>query len=372
MYLPGFPAIADGLNTDIAHVALSLTSYFIGMAIGQLAYGPIMDRYGRRRPLLAGLILYIAAAFGCALSPSIHFLIALRLFLALGGCVGFVGSRAMVRDLFSGSEIARVLSMLIMVFGIAPIVAPTIGGLVVAALGWRFIFVILAGIATLIFIAVGWFLPESKGVDASISLRPRQVGLEYLTVYREPGFLRHTLANAAATAGFFAYISGSPFVYMKLLGFTETQFGWIYGANVLGLVIAAQFNRIWLKKHSGRKVLMRANAVQAGVALILITAVYVGLIGATTMVVLIFCYLFCFGLVGPNVMALALRPFTRNAGSASALIGSIQMVAGASASALVSYLHNGTARPMTTLMGSCAVISLLLLGTIRVTHEGSA
>ncbi len=361
MYLPGFPAIAEGLHTDIAHVAFSLTSYFIGMAVGQIAYGPVMDRYGRRRPLLTGLALYVVAALGCALSPSIHFLISLRLFLALGGCVGLVGSRTVVRDLFSGSEIARVLSMLMMVFGIAPIVAPTIGGLVVAGLGWRAIFLILALIATLIFIAVYHFLPESKGPDHSVSLHPRRVMIEYVNVYREPAFLRYTLANAASTAAFFAYISGSPFVYMKLLGFTETQFGWLYGGNVLGLIIAAQLNRISLRRRSSTQVVLTANAVQAGIGLLLLASVYFGLIGAAATVGGIFCFLFCFGFVGPNAIALALQPFTKNAGSASALMGSIQMVTAALSSALVSYLHNRTAIPMLGLMAVCALICLVLL-----------
>jgi DHA1 family bicyclomycin/chloramphenicol resistance-like MFS transporter len=361
MYLPGFPAIAAGLKTDIAHVALSLTSYFIGMAIGQIAYGPVMDRYGRKKPLALGLLMYIAAALGCAFSPSIHFLIALRLFLALGGCVGLVGSRAIVRDLFSGSEIARVLSMLMMVFGVAPIVAPTIGGLVVAALGWRFIFIILAAIATCILIAVSRFLPESKGADTSMSLRPGKVLLEYLNVSREPTFVGHTLASAAATAGFFSYISGSPFVYMKLFGFTETQFAWIYGANVLGLIIASQINRVWLKRRSSAEVLFMANVAQVCVAVLLLAGTHFGFIGTMGTIGLIFCYLFCFGFVSPNVIALALQPFTRNAGSASALIGSIQMVLAASASGLISYLHNGTAMPMLSLMAGCASVCLVLL-----------
>jgi DHA1 family bicyclomycin/chloramphenicol resistance-like MFS transporter len=283
------------------------------------------------------------------------------LFLALGGCVGLVGSRAVVRDLFSGNEIARVLSMLMMVFGIAPIVAPTIGGLVVAALGWQFIFLILAGIAALILFAVSRFLPESKGADTSISLRPRNVTLAYLKVYREPTFLRHTLASAAAVAGFFSYISGSPFVYMKLLGFTETQFGWLYGTNVLGLIIASQINRLWLRRRSSAEVLLMAAAAQVCVALMLVIGAYFGFIGTMTTIGLIFCYLFCFGFVSPNVIALALQPFTRNAGSASALIGSIQMVAAASSSGLVSYLHNGTAMPMLSVMAGCTSICLVLL-----------
>lgn len=361
MYLPGFPAIAADLKTDISHVALSLTSFFIGIAIGQIAYGPVMDRYGRKKPLIFGLLVYIAAALGCALASSIHSLIALRLLLALGGCVGMAGSRVVVRDLFSGSEIARALSMLMLVFGVAPIIAPTIGGLVVAALGWRFIFLILAAIATLVLIAVSRFLPESRGADTSISLHPKHAVLEYFKVFRDRTFLTPALASAATTAGFLAYISGSPFVYMKLLGFTETQFGWIYGANALGLIAASQINRMWLRSRSSTEVLYMATAAQFCVVTVLLTGILIGFNGKMATLGLILCYLFCLGFVSPNAMALALQPFTRNVGSASALIGSLQMVAGASASGLVSYLHNGTAIPMVSVMAGCAGISLMVL-----------
>ena len=166
-------------------------------------------------------------------------------------------------------------------------------------------------------------------------------------MFKEPAFLTYALATAAATAGFFAYITGSPFVYMKLLDFTETQFGWIYGANVLGLIVASQVNRIWLRRRSSAEVLLWLPLRALRGLVLLVEPVGFTEIGTLG---LIFCYLFCFGFVMPNAMALALQPFTRNAGSASALIGSLQMVAGASASGLVSFLHNGTAIPMVSVM----------------------
>ncbi|MCX5805831.1 MAG: multidrug effflux MFS transporter [Proteobacteria bacterium] len=361
MYLPGFPAIAADLHTDIAHVGFSLTSYFIGISIGQIAYGPAMDRYGRKKPLIVGLIVYIAAALSCALAPSINFLITMRLFLALGGCVGMAGSRAVVRDLFSGSEVARVLSALVMVFGVSPIIAPTIGGLVVAALGWRFIFLILAAIAIFVLIAICRFLRESKGPDISISLHPKNVVLEYLNVFKEPAFITYTCASSVAIGGFFSYISGSPFIYMKMLGFTVTQFGWIFSANAVGLIAASQINRIWLNKHSSTEVLLIVTAAQFCVVMLLLTVPFDDISIKIGTIVLIFCYVFCFGFVNPNAMAVALQPFTRNVGSASALIGSLQMITGALASALVSYLYNGTAMPMIWVMSGCTSISLAVL-----------
>lgn len=361
MYLPGFPAIAADLSTDMAHVGLTLTSYFVGISIGQIAYGPLMDRFGRKKPLMLGLIVYIVAALGCALSPSVSVLITLRFFLALGGCVGMAGSRAVVRDLFSGVEIARALSALVMVFGVAPIIAPTIGGLVVKAFGWRYIFVVLAAIGAAVLVALSRFLRESKGADTSISLHPKKVTLEYLGLFREPAFVAYSLVTAAAGGGFLAYISGSAFIYMKLFGFTATQFGWMYSANAVGLITASQINRFWLRRLDSARILQIVTATQFCLVAVLSVVPLNGFIGKAGFIGLIFCYLFLFGFVNPNAMALALHPFTRNAGSASALIGCIQMVGGASASGLVSYLYDGTAMPMIWVMAGCTGISLLVL-----------
>lgn len=361
MYLPGFLAIAKGLKTDIAHVGLSLTSYFIGVSIGQIVYGPLLDRYGRKNPLLLGFLVYTVASLGCAFSPTIHVLVAMRFFAGFGACVGMVGSRAVVRDLFSGTEMARMLSLLMMVFGIAPIVAPTIGSFMVSAFSWQYIFLLLAAIGFLIFLAMGRFLRETKGRDASISLHPKNVILEYVDVFRNRAFVTYGLAAAAATAGFFSYIAGSAFVYMKLLGFTEIEFGLIYGGNVVGLVLSNQVNRVLLKRHGASQVLRTVTAAQFLLIMFLVIGGLTGFAGKAAILGLIFCYLFGFGCVMSNAIALALEPFTRNAGTASALIGSLQMVAGALSSGLVSYLHNGTIVPMVSMMAGCTCICLLLL-----------
>jgi len=361
MYLPGFLAIARGLKTDIARVGLSLTSYFIGVCIGQIIYGPLLDRYGRKKPLMLGLLVYTAASVGCAFSPTIHLLVAMRFLAGFGACVGMVGSRAVVRDLFSGAEMARMLSLLMMVFGIAPIVAPTIGSFVVSAFGWQYIFLVLAAIGLLVFLAMGRFLQETKGHDASISLHPKNVMLEYVEVFRNRAFVTYGLLAATATAGFFSYIAGSAFVYMGLLGFTETEFGLIYGGNVIGLVLSNQVNRILLKKHSAEQVLRTVTAAQFLLIMFLVIGGLAGFVGKASILVLIFCYLFGFGCVTSNAIALALEPFTRNAGTASALIGSLQMVGGAVSSGLLSYLHNGTIVPMVSMMAGCTCVGLLLL-----------
>ncbi len=361
MYLPAFLAIARGLATDIAHVGLSLTSYFIGVSVGQMIYGPLLDRFGRKRPLMLGLLAYTAASLGCAFSPTIHVLVVMRFLAGFGACVGIVGSRAVVRDLFSGTEMARMLSLLMMVFGIAPIIAPTIGSFVVSVSGWQCIFVVLAAIGLLVFLAMGKFLHETKGHDTSISLHPKDVMREYIDVFRNRVFLTYGLVTAAATAGFFAYIAGSAFVYMGLLGFTETEFGFIYGGNVIGLVLSNQVNRILLRKHDIVKLLRTVTALQFLLIALLLTGSLTGFAGKAAILCLIFCYLFGFGCITSNAIALALEPFTKNAGTASALIGSLQMVAGALSSGLLSCLHNGTMIPMISMMTGCTCIGLLLI-----------
>lgn len=361
MYLPGFLAIANGLKTDIAHVGFSLTSYFIGVSIGQVIYGPLLDRYGRKKPLMLGFLFYTAASVGCAFSPTIHVLVAMRFLAGFGACAGMVGSRAVVRDLFSGTEMARMLSLLMMVFGIAPIVAPTMGSLVVSALNWQYIFLVLAAIGLLVFLAMGKYLHETRGHDTSISLHPINVILEYVDVFRNRAFLTYGLVAAAATAGFFSYIAGSAFVYMGLLGFTETEFGLIYGGNVIGLVLSNQVNRLLLKRYGAAQILRVVTAAQLLLILLLVTGGLAGFAGKAAVLGLIFCYLFGFGCITSNAIALALEPFTRNAGTASALIGCLQTLAGALSSGLLSSLHNGTIMPMLSIMAGSTCIGLILL-----------
>ena len=256
MYLPGFPAIARDLGTDVAHVGLTLTSYFIGISLGQLLCGPTLDRFGRKSPVLVGLALYVVAAFGCAFSPSIGYLIAMRFFLALGCCVGIVAASAIVRDLFSGKEIARALSAMMTVFGIAPIIAPSAGGLITSALGWRYVFGVLAAIGACVLVAIWRFIHGAKGPDRSVSLRPSTVAVNYLRVFKVPQFLIFSATALAGTAGLFSYIAGSPFVFINLFGLSATQYGWVFGINALLYVIGTQVNRMLLKRVESRDILL--------------------------------------------------------------------------------------------------------------------
>jgi DHA1 family bicyclomycin/chloramphenicol resistance-like MFS transporter len=357
MYLPGFPAIARDLHTQISDVGLTLTSYFIGISIGQLAYGPLLDRFGRRKPLIAGLLIYIVAAIGCGLSPSLDWLIAQRFFLAIGGCVGIVAARAIVRDMFPVNEVARIFSTLMLVLAVSPIIAPSLGAYVADTFSWKYIFAMLATIAVLILIAVVRLLPDSRPPDASISLSPMGITRNYAKLFREPMFVAYGLASATASAGLFAYISDSPFVFIQLFGFDGREFGLVFSLSACGVIGASQLNRLWLRKKSSTEISFVSSVAQCVVATLLLVSVLVG-VHATGIVALLFCYLASIGFLSPNTTALAIEPFAAQAGTASAFLGSIQMTAGAIGSALVSYLHDGTAFPMVVMLVASSVAGL--------------
>ncbi len=353
MYLPAFPAIAKGLNTDISQVTLSLTSYFVGISIGQLFYGPITDKFGRKKPLLFGLTVFLLASIGCALSPTINWLIAMRVVLALGGCVGMVVSRAVVRDLFPVSEIAKIFSILMLIVGVAPILAPTIGGWVLTVSTWRTIFYFLTAFSFILILSVFFYLPESKNPNRAKSLKIQDVMKDYRDVLQEKTFLFYAFGSSIAMAGMFAYISGSPFVFMKFHGFTEAEYGWVFGANAMGFIIGSQLNRLLLNKFSSLQIITMSSFTLLFVSILLMTLLGLNLLTPALLITLIFTFLFSLGLLVPNCTALALAPFTYNAGSASALIGFIQMITGAGLSALVSILHNNTMFPMVFGMFFC-------------------
>lgn len=361
MYLPAFPSIAKSLNTDISQVALSLTSYFIGISIGQLFYGPITDKFGRKKPLIFGLSLFLLASIGCALSPDINWLIAMRVVLALGGCVGMVVSRAVVRDLFPVSEIAKIFSILMLIVGVAPILAPTIGGWVLTVSSWRTIFYFLTAFSFILIVCVFFFLPESKNPNRAKSLKAKDVLKDYADVLKEKTFLYYALASSIAMAGMFAYISGSPFVFMKFHSFTEQQYGWVFGGNAMGFIIGSQMNRVLLNKFTSLQVITISSVILVGISILMFFLFGLNVLSPAILIAMIFTFLFSLGLLVPNCTALALAPFTYNAGSASALIGFIQMITGAGVSAMVSLLHNGTTFPMVFGMFFCGTICFLII-----------
>lgn len=365
MYLPGFPAIAASLKTTVAEVTLSLSSFFIGISAGQFLYGPLLDRYGRKKPLYAGISLYLVASACCIFAKSVEVLILLRFFQALGGCAGMVASRAMVRDLFDVSENARVFSLLMLVVGVSPIIAPTLGGTIASTLGWKYIFAVLTAIAAIILIAVHFALPESRKPDKNFSLQPGPIVSGFLSVMREPQFYTYSLTGAIASAGLYAYIGGSPYVFMELFHVTDRQYGWIFAIIAMGLIGSSQLNSVLLRTYKSEQIIRIALILQATTGLCLLLVCLFGKPELFSTIFLIFLFLCCQGCVFPNSSALSLAPFSRNAGTASALLGGIQMCAGALTSAAVGWLSNRTAVPMAGMMAACAVTALSILLTGR-------
>lgn len=363
MYLPGFPQIAASLGTTVARVTLSLSSFFIGISAGQFLYGPLLDRYGRKKPLYAGISLYLVASACCALVHSIEWLIVLRLFQALGACAGLVASRAMVRDLFHVSQNARVFSLLMLVVGISPVIAPTLGGYLTEYFNWRYIFFVLTAIAVIILIAVHFSLPESRQPDTSLSLKPAPIIKNFLGVLRHPQFYTYALTGAIASSGLYAYIAGSPYVFMELYHVSEKQYGWIFALAALGLIGASQLNSVLLRTFKSEQIIRVALFCQLSTALILFIGSWLGILELFSTIFFIFIFLCCQGCVFPNSSALSLAPFGKNAGTASALMGGIQMSIGALSSATVSFLNNHTALPMTGVMAVCAMTSFTVLMT---------
>lgn len=368
MYLPGFELMAKDLNTSIDQVQLSLTSFFIGIAFGQMIYGPLLDRFGRRIPLIVGLILYIVVSVVLAYTHTVENLIMYRFVQALGSCVGMVASRALVRDYFPPNEMARIFSMLMLVIGVSPILAPTLGGYVVHFFGWQYIFLVLAFIISVVLIGVVFFLPDKRGADRSLSLRPKPIVKGFWNVGKDPQFYTYALSGSLSAAGLYAYLSGSPFVMMELFGVNERQYGWIFGLIAAGLIISSQINGFILRRFQSEYIAKRAVSIQALVGLAMIILTVADLISLPVVVFLVFAYLFCQGFVFPNTSALALRPFEHSAGSASALLGFVQMAIGAITSFLTSFLHTGTALPMLGIMALCTICSctLILFGRKRI------
>jgi len=363
MYLPGFPAIAKDLHSSIAEVSLSLSSFFIGVSFGQLLYGPLLDRFGRKRPLHIGLVVYLLASLGCVFVTSVDALIALRFLQALGCCACTVAATAMVRDLFPVEENAKVFSMLLLVVGASPMLAPAIGGYVSEFMGWHYIFVILTALAAVILAASYWKLPESYQPDPNYSLMPAPIIRSFLFVIKEPRFTTYAVGGAIVFAGLLSYVAGSPYVFLEIFKVSGTQYSLIFAALAAGLIGSGQVNSALLKKYKSEQIIIVALAVQALTGIVLVTGAGNGWLGLAGTLATIFIFLSCAGFIFPNASALSMAPFAQHAGSASALMGALQMGLGALASVAVSLLskNDHTAFPMTGVMAGCSLLALCIL-----------
>lgn len=359
MYLPSLPALQAHFGVDTGSTQLTLSAYFIGLAIGQLVYGPVSDRFGRRKPLLFGLALYSLVSFACAYAPSMYSLVLLRFLQALGGCAGMVITRAMVRDLYPPQEMARVLSTLVLIMGVAPILAPLIGGQIFLLWGWQAIFLAMTAYSLLCFTGI-YALPETSH-SRSEALRFSGVIGGYARLLRHRRFMGYALAGGVAQAGMFAYISGSSFVFIDVYGVAPAHFGWLFGSNALGLICAAQVNSHVLTRYRSEYVLRTALLVNACCGVALLINALTGFGGLLGIMVPLFCGMSSLGFSFPNSTAGAMAPFGDRAGMAAALLGTLQFGIAAISGSIVGRLFDGTVVPMAAVICVCAISARILL-----------
>ena len=361
MYLPAFRTIGAELGATESVVQRTLAAYFVGLAFGQLVYGPAADRWGRKRPLYVGLVMFSVASVGCALVHSVNALIALRFLQALGGCAEMVIARAIVRDRFAPRDAIRVFSGLVLVMGVAPIVAPLMGGQIVLHLGWRAIFWTLAGVAIVALAIVVTLLPESLPPGRRVRESPGGIARIYGRLLRDRPFMAYALVTGVTSAALFAYVGGSPLVFMKLYGVSERHFGWFFGANAFGLIGMSQVNGQLIRRGADpRRVLRRALIVACAGGAAMLAIALTGVGGFPLLYASIFTVMSSCGFIFPNATALAMAPHGRHAGNASALLGFIQFALSGLGGFAESAAHGASALPMAATICGCTALGLTI------------
>ncbi|MGE3402655.1 MAG: multidrug effflux MFS transporter [Vicinamibacterales bacterium] len=359
MYLPSFPTIAREFGSTTAAVEATAAAYFTGMAVGQSFYGPISDRIGRKLPLYAGLALFIAGSIGCAFAPSVPALVVLRFVQALGGCAQLVIARAMVRDLFDERDSMRVLSLLMLVMGVAPILAPLVGGQLLVNFGWQSVFWLLASYAAVCTAAVALVMPETLAPPSRRRDSLATIAAIYWRLLRDRHFMAHAVSGALTIAGMFAYIAGSATVFIQLFRVPPDRFGLFFGTNAIGLISASQINGRLAGRMPAQAILARVFPALAVAALVLLVNALTGFGGFAGILVPLFVCVASVGFIVPNTTVLAMAPHGEVAGSASALLGTLQFAVGAGSAMAVSTLNNGTAVPLGAVIACCAVGAFL-------------
>ena len=371
MYLSSLPAIGRSLNAGPDQTQATLAAFFAGMAIGQIVYGPASDRLGRRGPILFGVGVYFLASVACALAPTIEALITARFVQALGGCAGAVVARAVVRDRFSHTETARVLSLMTLIMGLAPVLAPQLGGLIQLFAGWRAVFWVLAvfGLCIGVWVALG--LSESRSAETEAQARSENPFKAFGALLRMRRLVGYGVAGTLNGAVLFTYISGAPEVIMGTYGHSPLVFNIIFALNAVGIIGASQINRLLLRRTTPDRVLMRASIASMIFAFLLVAAAWSGVGGQWTVLPLLFLSLSTYGLMGGNTMAGALSVDPKRAGSTSALMGSASFGSGALAAWIGGLLHDGTARPVAGVMFACLIGSALAIFLIALPRGGA-
>ncbi|RKT00741.1 multidrug effflux MFS transporter [Flavobacterium sp. 123] len=368
MYLPGFAGIAKDLNTSVANVSLTLSSYFIGISAGQLLYGPLLDRFGRKKPLFWGLLVYILASLECAFVTDIDVFIGLRFIQAVGSCAAAVASVSMVRDLFPVKDIPKVFSLLMLVVGLSPMLAPTIGGYITEDYGWHTVFFILMFMGIIILLASQMLLPNSYEPNLSISLKPKPIITNFISIIKVPQFYTYAFSGSIAFSGLFTYVAASPILFMDIFKVDPKSYGWIFAFMSLSFIGASQLNSLLLRKFSSEKMIYGAFLSQSIIAIVFLVLTMNDMLGLYGTIAMLFLFLACLGISNPNTAGLTLAPFSRNAGSASALMGAIQLGFGAFASFLVGVFVKDSMTPIVVIIAVTTIAAFIVLniGKIKI------
>lgn len=355
MYLPAFPAIEAALGAPTGTAQMTLATWFAGLAVGQITQGTLADRYGRRVPLLLGTAVYTAGCIGCALAPDIFWLSVFRAISALGASAGSVIPRAVVRDLADGHEAARILAKLMLVMAAAPILAPTIGGILLVFWSWRAIFVVFSVYGLISFFLVWLKLPETLSETQRLRLNLGEITSRYLRILRERGFITHTMMGGFGTFGLFAHISSSSPVFILGYGFTPTQFGFVFGACAVGLVSFGQISPRLLPRLGASGVIRIGSTSFLLASASVLALSFLRLDSPATLIPLLIWAVASLGFITPNAAVGALSRHAVHAGAASALMGSLQFAMGALSGLLGGLFTDGTPRGMGALMFLAAI-----------------
>lgn len=358
LYLPAFQSIATEYDVDISTIGLTFSASLLGLGIGQLFYGPVSDRFGRKAPLVFGLAIFVISSIACAWAPNVEFLVVFRFLQALGGSAGIVLARAMVRDLYSGKDMARVLSLVAVVFGLAPVLAPTVGAFILRFGSWRLVFIFLALFGSICLIAVLRLretLPMDRRVDHSVTGALRN----YVFVVRQRGFIAPAMVAALSSMGLFAYISSSPRIYLTEYGLSPQQFGLAFGTGALAFVVGAQLNARLLKTFSIRRLLVTYLIIQ-GVAAVLALIIVVSGAPVLTLVLALALYQACTGGVTGNALSQALSGFITLAGTAAAVVGVMQLGSSAFLSAGLTFVPLPAALLLTLILGTFSSVAIAI------------
>lgn len=360
MYLPALPAIAADLHASTAATQMTLMAFFVSLGVCQIVYGPVSDMVGRKPPLYFGIVVFALGSIGCGLAPSITWLIAFRFLQGLGAAAVMVIPRAVIRDLHTGVDATRLMSLVMLVFSVSPILAPLVGSGLIVPFGWRSVFVAVTVAALLSFLLVAFVLPETRPPEERIQVSVRSVLDGFGELFRDWRFLGLTFIGGFGMASFFAFLASSSFIYIGHFGLTPTQYSLSFSVNAIGFIGASQLSGYLAGRFGIARVVSVAVSCYAAFSVALFAVIASGVDNLTVLIVMLFCAFAWLGLVIPSTMVLSLEEHGPIAGMASALGGTLQMATGAVMIVVASAFFNGTSLPMVATIAVCAVAAFIL------------